>query len=408
MTLQANFRQVVYALSDALDLVGVDDVAHGKRVGIMAAECAKVMDWPAQQVCFAFDLGLLHDIGVSSTISHQHLVTEFDWAGSQAHAIVGYELLKNFEPLANMAEPIRYHHTRWDALIDTRVDRATCRLANLILLVDRVDAMTAPYYASNQVMQHTSQIRHEIESRAGTYFDPELVQVFLKASAHEAFWLNLEPRAIEGYLQTMLKSCERQASSNDHLLALARIFSNIVDAKSQFTAAHSLGVSKVARALAEFMDVPAAQCDELEVAGLLHDLGKLRVPDEVLDKPAPLDANERVVMNAHSFETMQILRKIDGFEHIAAWAADHHEAPGGQGYPHGLDGAALPLEARILRVADIFQAMVQNRPYRAGLSRTQVADFMRELQAQGSVDTAIVDVLLAHLDAVFDLAQKPI
>ena len=407
MTLQANFRQVVYALSDALDLVGVDDVAHGKRVGIMAAECARVMGLAADQVCFLFDLGLLHDIGVSSTVSHQHLVTEFDWAGSQTHAVVGYELLKDFEPLANMAAPIRYHHTRWDVLVDQGVDATTRRLANLILLVDRVDALTAPYYASHQVMQHISEIRHEIESRAETYFDPELVQVFLKASAHEAFWLNLEPRAVEGYLQTMLKTCERQVTSSEHLLGLARIFSSIVDAKSQFTAAHSLGVSKVARALAEYMGVPEAQCDELEVAGLLHDLGKLRVPDEVLDKPAPLDATERAVMNAHSFETMQILRKIDGFEHIASWAADHHEAPGGKGYPYGLDGAVLPLEARILRVADIFQAMVQDRPYRPGLSRDEVAAFMRLLREQGSVDATIVEVLLAQLATLFDLAQKP-
>jgi len=395
--IKADFRQVVYALSDALDLVGVDDVAHGKRVGVMAAECAKAMGCPQDQVQFLFDLGLLHDIGVSTTNTHQHLVSEFDWAGSQEHTVVGYELLKDFRPLAAMAWPIRYHHTRWDRLVDLGIDAQVRLQANLILLVDRVDSMAAPFYAKGQVLQHHKAIREQIQQRSGTYFDPELVAVFMRVSSHEAFWLNLEPTALQAYLQDMLATGQPMVASHAEMLQLARIFSTIVDAKSRFTVEHSRGVAMVARRLGERLGLDPARCDELEMAGLLHDLGKLRVPDEILEKPAPLDENERLVMNTHSFETMQILRKISGFESIAAWAADHHEAPGGKGYPHGLDGSALPLEARILRVADIFQAMVQDRPYRRGLSAEAVAGFMREQQERGSVDAQITDLLLAHL-----------
>nr|WP_321464465.1 HD domain-containing protein [uncultured Desulfobulbus sp.] len=111
--MQADLKQVIYALSDALDLVGVDDVAHSKRVGIMAAECCRCMDNAGQQAAFMFELGLLHDIGVSSTQVHKHLVEEFDWQGSREHAEVGWQRLKDFMPLAPMADPIRYHHTRW-------------------------------------------------------------------------------------------------------------------------------------------------------------------------------------------------------------------------------------------------------------------------------------------------------
>lgn len=406
MVFEANFRQVVYALSDALDLVGVDDVAHGKRVGVMAAECAKALGYAAPEVQFLFDLGLLHDIGVSSTAVHQHLVNEFDWAGSQGHAVVGYELLRNFRPLADMALPIRYHHTRWDALQSLDVDEGVRRRANLILLVDRVDAMAAPFYASGKVLQHREAIRREIQARSGSYFAPLLVEAFLKVSQHEAFWLYLEPEALHGYMEDMLAAARPMSASHAEMLQLARIFSSIVDAKSAFTAAHSLGVAQVARSLACRMGLGEARCDEVEMAGLLHDLGKLRVPDEILDKPAPLSDDERMVMNTHSFVTMQILRKIRGFESIAAWAADHHEAPGGTGYPNGLDGAALPLEARILRVADIFQAMVQDRPYREGLSAEDVAAFMQEQARRGSVDREVTEVLLAHLQDMI-VAARP-
>lgn len=404
MSIQADFRQIVYALSDALDLVGVDDVAHGKRVGVMAAECAKALQLPAAEVAFLFDLGLLHDIGVSSTATHQHLVSEFDWAGSQAHTLVGDELLRDFAPLASMALPIRYHHTRWDRLQVLGLPAATSRAANLILLADRVDAMAAPYYASGKVLQHRREICHEIEIRNGSYFDPGLVEVFLGLAAHEAFWLYLEPGALNAYLNDMRHSGGHLQPSYGELLQLANIFARIVDAKSTFTFAHSQGVAKLARRLAERLGIAAERCDELEIAGLLHDLGKLRVPDAILDKQAALDEDERLVMNAHSFETMQILKKIRGFETIARWAADHHEAPGGKGYPFGIDAAALPLESRILRVADIFQAMVQDRPYRKGLSPAEVDAFMRDLEQRGSIDRQVSGVLLANLPEMIGVA----
>jgi putative nucleotidyltransferase with HDIG domain len=405
MSIQADLRQVVYALSDALDFVGVDDIAHGKRVGVMAAECAKAMKLPQQEVHFLFDLGLLHDIGVSTTTTHQHLVSEFDWAGSQAHTIAGHDLLKDFAPLARMALPIRYHHTRWNLLTSQQVPTDVARQANLILLVDRVDAMASPFYASGKVLHHSKAIRQEIADRTGTYFAPDLVDTFLSISAHEAFWLLLESNALAGYLADMVATDHPYQATNAQLLQLANIFAQIVDAKSTFTFTHSRGVARVARQLAERMEVCADHCEKLEIAGLLHDLGKLRVPDAILEKSSALDENERFLMNSHSFETMQILKKIKGFEEIAAWAADHHEAPGGVGYPYGRDGARLPLEARILRVADIFQAMVQDRPYRKGLSRQAVSSFMADLQTRGSIDAEIGDVLQADLDAMIHAAR---
>ena len=405
VTIQADLRHVIYALSEALDLVGVDDVGHGKRVGVMAAECAKAMKLPVEEVLFLFDLGLLHDIGVSTTTTHQHLVSEFEWAGAQAHTLVGYNLLKDFPPLAGMALPIKFHHTRWDVMQQQGLPAEVSLPANLILLVDRVDSMAAPYYASGKVLQHSKAIQQQIVDRSGTYFSPALVETFKSISTHEAFWLQLEPNALTNYLNAMSAISSPYDASNVELLQLAEIFARIVDAKSPFTFTHSHGVAKVARRLAEYLGVSADCCDRLEIAGLLHDLGKLRVPDEILDKPTKLDDNERLVMNSHSFETMMILKKIKGFEEIAAWAGNHHEAPGGQGYPYGLNGNELPLEARILRVADIFQAMVQDRPYRAGLSRDAVAEFMAKLQAQGNIEALIGNVLNTNMDEMINAAR---
>lgn len=397
----SDLRQVIYALSDALDLVGVDDVAHGKRVGIMAAECSKALGTPDAGVTFMFDLGLLHDIGVSSTLTHHNLVNQFDWGGSQLHAETGYNLLRGFAPLARMAIPVRYHHTRWEELISLPADALTskqAKQANMIFMVDRVDALAAAYYYNGQLFDHVDGIREQIKRSAGSYFCAELVDVFLAVSAAEAFWLLLEPRSIQTYLREFLLRGKSYRPAFAELQQLAVIFSHIVDAKSPFTAYHSLGVARLARFLAERAGVTAENCDKLELAGLLHDLGKLRVPDEILDKPDILDAHERRIINTHSFETYQILRNIRGFEEIALWAAYHHEEPNGMGYPFHVHEKDMSVEARILRVADIFQAMAQDRPYRAGLEAAEVLEFLKELACKGSLDANIVRLVEENLD----------
>ncbi|HWQ10383.1 MAG TPA: HD domain-containing phosphohydrolase [Holophaga sp.] len=304
-----------------------------------------------------------------------------------------------------MAGPVACHHTRWDALESMDLDPGIAWQANLVMLVDRVDALMAPHYGSREIFAHAREVQAQIRVRSGTYFAPRLVELFLEASRPEAFWLMLEPRAIQVSLQDLLAQGRPYQATVQEVMGLARIFARIVDAKSPFTAEHSRGVASLARFLGERAGLERAACDKLEIAGLLHDLGKLRIPDEILDKPNRLDEAERQVINTHSFETYQILRRIQGFEEIALWAAYHHEEPGGRGYPFHLDADQLPLEARIMRVADIFQAMVQDRPYRHGLATEEVLAFLERLADQGRLDDKVLALATASLDEAMQVAR---
>lgn len=400
--MRVDLRQVIFALSNAPDLVGVDDVVHGKRVGIMAAAIGQEFGRDRRECSFLFDLGMLHDIGVSSTRTHQQLVAEFDWDAAQDHCDAGYLLLRDFSPLAAMAEPILYHHTRWERLSRMPpVSRTGADQANIIFLADRVDALAAPYY-KNGLLRHAGEICERIAGYAGSYFAPDFVAAFLRAAASDAFWRQLEPEGVKTAVQEMLGRGLPCAANIADLRQLALIFSRIVDAKSAFTAEHSLGVARLARFIAERLGVSSQHCAKLEIAGLLHDLGKLRVPDAVLDKPGRLNAHERRIIHAHSFETYQILRHVEGFEEITRWAACHHETPEYFGQPCPGDSAAL--EARILRVADIFQALLQDRPHRPALDAMAAINSLGELVAAGKADAAIVDVLRADSRAAMAAA----
>ena len=182
------------------------------------------------------------------------------------------------------------------------------------------------------------------------------------------------------------------------LKQLARVFAHIVDAKSHFTVEHSEGVASLARYLAEQMGLPPERCEMIEVAGLLHDLGKLKVPDEILEKPAPMDEQERAVMLRHSFESYQILRRIGGLEEIALWAAYHHEMPAGNGYPFHASSGELGKEARIIAVADVFQALAQNRPYRDSLSLPRIIAMLQQFVAEGHLDREIVSLVASNAE----------
>ena len=139
---------------------------------------------------------------------------------------------------------------------------------------------------------------------------------------------------------------------------------------------------------------------------MLHDIGKLRVPEDIIDKPGPLTREERAYVMRHSYDTGHILRKVFPGQPIADWAAMHHENLLGTGYPFHRPPIELPREARLITVADIFQAMSQERPYRGHMAKFEVMAHLDELSQQGRIDFEMVALLHTQLDPCYALAVE--
>lgn len=397
MTLKIDLKSAVLALSDALDLVGVNDFQHGKRVAMIARETALLLGLPEARVDNLVCACLLHDIGVSSTAVHRRLVHEAEWDDRHAHCERGHELLLPFAHLSLLANAVLYHHTPWVEL-PSGLSEVDALDSNLIFMADRVDSVLLREGMENPLLQREA-ICAEIEAMAGRMLASEVVSAFLGAAASEAFWIALVPRHVQPYLAELPLSNWRVTIDFPQFRHVARLVSSIVDAKSHFTAAHSLGVAQLSRHLGERMGIHADALVQVEIAGLMHDVGKLCVPDEIVDKPSPLTTVEFSVMERHSFETYQILRHIPGMETIAEWAAFHHETLNGRGYPFRHKADRLSLEARIVAVADVFQALAQERPYRGPQPAEEIPRILGYFAANGSLDPEVVAVATGDLQA---------
>ncbi len=402
--LNIDLRQMILAIETAVSLVGMNDTNHGKRVGYIASQIGHQIGFSDRDLQYSFELGLLHDCGVSTAQMHSTLVNHFDWNDAHTHCDIGYRLLKDFEPLVRFAKPILYHHTPWPALADKDISAFDANMANLIFLSDRVDVLSASHYAKD-ILLAKDQIVDHIKGYAGQYFDPVLVEAFLAVEQSEAFWIALEDRHITRYTWDMGQIESQTRLTLAQLRQLSLILAYIVDQKSPFTAQHSVCVADLAKYLATAYGLSSEQCDKIEIASLLHDLGKLHTPDDILEKPGPLNGTERSIMNQHSYETYEILRHIKGLGELAKWAAYHHEGINGVGYPFHPRESDLSTEARIISVADIFQALVQDRPYRKGMALDRVLEILREQAHKGVLDQALVELACKHADACFSIAK---
>ena len=173
--------------------------------------------------------------------------------------------------------------------------------------------------------------------------------------------------------------------------------SNIIDAKSPWTRGHSLNVTELAVSIAREMDLRDKDIETLKTASLLHDIGKIGAYDMVLDKPDKLDKIESTLIRLHPAKGEEMLKPIKGFDKIISIIRSHHEWVDGMGYPDGLKGDDIPLLARILCVADSYDAMISDRPYRSGLKREFVIVELKRC-AGTQFDPQIVEIFLKVLE----------
>ncbi|WP_062114600.1 HD-GYP domain-containing protein [Aureimonas sp. AU40] len=238
----------------------------------------------------------------------------------------------------------------------------------------------------------------EVEARSGRWFDPGLVAAFRACAAQPDFWSRLE-----GAEADLFPPHEDRSAfvDEDYLDDIAEAFAEVVDSKSPFTSGHCKRVALFTDLICETLGFSADRRRWMKRAALLHDIGKLGVSNTILDKPGPLTDAEFAVMRQHSSHSRTILSQISAFAELAEVGGGHHERLDGKGYPLGLKGDEIGLETRIVTVADIFDALTADRPYRAAMPVSRALAIL-DTDSGTAVDPVCVEALklgLARIDA---------
>jgi HD-GYP domain-containing protein (c-di-GMP phosphodiesterase class II) len=236
--------------------------------------------------------------------------------------------------------------------------------------------------------------------RAGQWFDPALVDALGALRADVGFWASLAEPDLSG-----VEPPDRALVADENRLdQIAEAFAGVIDAKSPWTRQHSDHACAIATGIAEVLGLEAAAVRDLRRAARLHDIGKLSISNRILDRPGRLTDEEYASVRHHPVITHRILERVPGFSELAPVASAHHERLDGSGYPHGLSAGDLTIPMRVLAVADVYEALTAERPYRPAWSSDRALEIIR-LDVPQRLDH---DAFAALKDGVAAAAELPL
>jgi HD-GYP domain-containing protein (c-di-GMP phosphodiesterase class II) len=412
---------VFSALSFALDLTEGQPMGHALRTCLVSMELGQRLGLPLQLQRDLYFAALLKDVGCSSNAAQVFRLfgdddrqtkgarMRVDWSNyfraaffAMAHAAPGASWFERGVRIARLARG----GTRVAAeLVEVRCERGAEIVRQLGLGPGAAEAVRAldehwdgrghprglrgdeiPIVTRILTLAQTLEVfvvRDGVQAgldvvrcRAGRWFDPLVASACSGMEGSLAEWRALGTRELQQRVVEAEPGGAAVLAGPRAMDRITQVFAEVVDAKSPFTGQHSTRTTQLAVSMAIELGWAREDVEELRRAGLMHDLGKLTVPNSILDKPSPLTASEWEVMRMHAYYTERILEHVRGFEWLAFASASHHERLDGSGYCRGLRGTQVPLLSRTLAVADIYDALSTTRPYRPALEQSQVLEIM--------------------------------
>jgi HD-GYP domain-containing protein (c-di-GMP phosphodiesterase class II) len=390
------YNELIAALSLALDVEENGKLYHAWRTGVVSWAIADRMSLPNKN--YLFYAGLLHDIGaigLDDHIVHQIISKNCKYKDQiLAHSKRGSEFVQLIPGLEVVREYILDHHENWDGSgYPNRKKGDKISIGGQIIhIADIFDIKIRTFREAGR-----EQIIDQMYKEVNQIYSGEIFTVFEQTVTTDFFEIVKDIASLEEMVKEMLTNLTLPIQVNQDATAAA--LASIIDTKHKYTSGHSQRVALYSVALANVMELPLDSVERVLTAGLLHDLGKVAVPSKILDKPDRLTKKEFDIVKKHPGYTKEILETVSVLKPIASIAGGHHERIDGLGYPLGLKGDELPLEAKILIVADAFDAMTSLRPYQRLLTPEEA---LKEIKAKVNTqfDKNIIDVSECLLKSV--------
>ena len=404
--MKLDLNDLIYALSFALDKVEYEllglETGHGRRVACLCLFMAEHAGIRGEELRDYIGCCVLHDNALTEFI-HDELdnfryIT--DESGQQLsdvininfverdsnHGKIGERNIHLIPFRTNVDNIILYHHENADGSgpLGKTADETDLK-TQILHLADEIDIH---YKLSNLTESEFNRISEWVQSQSGKMFSEKAVQLFHDAVTYDKI-LYLGNKGAFSSLKRGLQTVTSDYS-DEEIHDFARMFARITDYKSEFTQTHSLNVANKVEQMANYYGFDHEKITRLYLAGALHDIGKLLVSNDILEKPGKLTDDEFSTMRDHASATRYVLRRVKGVPDVVKWASNHHEKLNGKGYPRGLTAEELSFEERLMACVDIYQALTEQRPYKDGMPHEKAIAIMRDMVDKGEIDADIV------------------
>lgn len=403
--MKLDLTDMLYALSFALDEVEAEilgvETGHGKRVAYLSLLMGKAAGFHKEELRDFVGCCILHDNALTEFVHEELLnipeskemcrqlsgvIDMDDMTGNSRHSVIGEHNICLIPFHTDVKNIILYHHENADGTGAMKKTAAETGLKTQILhLADMLDMRSN---LSTMTEKEFEGLCAWVESQSGRMFSHDSVKLFQKAISYETI-LHLQSAGVLVCLQEDLPTDELYYS-DEEIHRIAGMFAKIVDYKSEFTQMHSMEVAAKAEQMARYYKFDSEKTIRYFFAGAMHDIGKLVVSNDILEKPGRLTNGETAVMQTHASATYYILNQMKNIPDIIEWASNHHEKLNGTGYSRGLSADDLSFEDRLMACIDIYQALTEKRPYKDGMSHEQTIAIMQDMVRKGEIDGSIV------------------
>ncbi|NLV67164.1 MAG: HD domain-containing protein [Spirochaetes bacterium] len=390
---------------------------HAVRVGESCALIAEKLGLPPERIQQIYYAGLIHDIGKISIdiniLRQKRKLTADEFTHVKKHSVTGSRIAAALPELSDLSFWIRWHHEKWDgtgypdglAGVQIPVE------VQIMSAVDCFDSLQTPRLDRDKIT--AAEAEEVIKQQRGTAFNPVIVDIISQMIADGEITPGKSSDKFIELKKKHLNRIYRQSTDNywsgigmTGMYPILRLFARVIDAKHEYTQGHSTRVSILSRYIAQKAGFSVDDIIKVEIAGLLHDAGKISIPHEVLDKKNIPDNTEWEIIRNHPVHSCNILSNIYLMSEIAQITKQHHERLDGSGYPAGEVEKGISILAQIIAVSDSFDAMTSERSYR---KRRNIEAAYREIADGAGIiyNREFADILTStppyYINALFDM-----
>lgn len=390
--MEVRLDELLSALSLALDLSENKSLEHSRRTAYIAYRLADKLKVSSEIKDNIYYASFLHDIGIANMHSSITLVDiHNDLKLKKDHSYMGYNIVKKLPFDEKISEYILYHHENYDGTGPNFMKKDEIPFGSQIICL--ADYFEIHHRKKDISTKEKDRMNILIKNNKEKIFNPHIVDALLELMDTDKFWLDLSNN-LNYEILSLISPEKVKLITIDELEKISEAFSIIIDGKSKFTYLHSKGLAQKVYSISKYIGYNEEKSRKMKIAGYLHDIGKLAVPNGILDKDGKLTPEEFNIIKTHPYYTKLILSQVRNFKNnIARWAGNHHEKLNGKGYPEKLKEYELSDEDQIVGICDIYQALVEDRPYRNGMEKSKALEIVKTVVDSGGFDKRIYKLL---------------